>query len=58
MSETQNTPEVTESQLQDIRETLVSQGIQGAATAPAEKVLARMNREWNGGVAGYLADNY
>jgi hypothetical protein len=57
MSETGNT-KVTASQLQDIRHSLVQVGIQGAATAPEANVLARMEREWKGGVAGYLADNY
>lgn len=52
------TPAVTDSELVDMRETLVNEGIQGAATAPAANVIAKIERTWRGGVAGYLSDNY
>jgi hypothetical protein len=58
MSEAQSIPEVTESQLQDIRETLVNDGLQGAATAPAANVLKKMEGRWPGGVQGFIRDNY
>lgn len=58
MTKTQSIPEVTESQLQDIRETLVKDGLQGAATAPAANVLKKMEGRWPGGIEGYIRDNY
>ncbi|RSD26337.1 hypothetical protein [Amycolatopsis eburnea] len=58
MTEQPTTPEVTEMELVDMRETLVNAGIQGAATAPSDKVIARIETFWPGGVAGYRRDQY
>lgn len=51
------TPAATASQIEDMREVLAVK-FPGAVTAPEDKILAKIEKTWRGGVAGFIADNY
>lgn len=54
---TEQTTTATASQIEDMREVLAVR-FPGATTAPDASILAKIEKTWRGGVAGFIADNY